>query len=112
MSFLGISYKKYKLAISHLVAQHTSNSDLLNELILLRKHLDTQGLIKIQFAFPYKMPKNNYIKKHSIEDGIEKLKSGSNIKEMGEILKLTALSSLSVHDLTVVNYFPDFTWYM
>ena len=101
---------KYGLVISHLVAQHTSNKDLLNELNTLRKHLVRRGgQIKIQFAFPYQISKEDYLQRNLIPSGIYKYTNGSNVRNFGEIIKLAELSTLCIDDVPVVNFYPEFS---
>jgi 2-polyprenyl-3-methyl-5-hydroxy-6-metoxy-1,4-benzoquinol methylase len=99
--------KTYDLAISHLVSQHMSNRDLLEQMIHVVRSLKERGIFAMQFAFPL----NGHIEESNEVEG--NIRCGAVLRTMEIFDQMVQKASGRIVWYRQIGTFPEYGagWY-
>jgi len=88
----------------HLVVQHMSDETLNTALLKLKSHLAKNGLIRIQFAVPFRP--NSFVRSPEL-NSLNSCKSGSNIRNFDDVDSLIQKLGYEYSRVKITSIFPE-----
>jgi ubiquinone/menaquinone biosynthesis C-methylase UbiE len=103
LPYTDLPYHYFDLAISHLVAQHMNDIDLIAQIKNVLPSLKRFGIFAIQFAFPLTVSS----KENNIDEEIQ-MQAGSISRTKEQIIKIVKKAKGRINFMEVSREFPEY----